>query len=86
MRKDREISAVILTGEGCAFCAGGDVKNQIKMLDEPVIAVRERVKNLHRWIMNLARMEKPVIAAVNGDAVGIGFTLTLAADMIIASE
>ena len=86
MRKDREISAVILTGEGCAFCAGGDVKNQIKMLDEPVIAVRERVKNLHRWIMNLARMEKPVIAAINGFALGSGCEIAMACDIRIASE
>ena len=86
VRKDRKIRAVILTGEGRAFCAGGDVKSQREMQDASVIAVRERVRNLHRWIINLAGMEKPVIAAVNGDAVGMGFSLALAADMIIASE
>jgi 2-(1,2-epoxy-1,2-dihydrophenyl)acetyl-CoA isomerase len=86
VRRDREIRAVILTGEGRAFCAGGDVKSQREMTGAPVIAARERVKNIHRWMINLASMEKPVIAAVNGDAVGIGFSLALAADMIIASE
>jgi len=87
VRTDKRIRAIILTGKGRAFCAGGDLNSQKESLQNKTpIAMRERVKNLHRWFTNLANIEKPVIAVVNGHAVGIGFSLALAADIIIASD
>lgn len=82
---DDAVGAVILTGAGRAFCAGADVKAMNP--DTPILARRKR----HKWILSdilqpLVNLEKPVIAAVNGDAVGAGFSIALAADIIIASE
>lgn len=82
---DDAIGAVVLTGAGRAFCAGADVKSMNP--DMPLLARRKR----HRWILAdvlrpLVHLEKPVIAAVNGAAVGAGFNIALAADIIIASE
>ncbi len=83
--EDVEVGAVVLTGAGRGFCAGADVKSMnpnMKTLDR-----RAR----HRWILRdilqpLVSLEKPVIAAVNGPAVGAGFNLALAADIIIAAD
>ncbi|MBS7703648.1 enoyl-CoA hydratase/isomerase family protein [Chelatococcus asaccharovorans] len=82
---DRSVGAVVLTGAGRGFCAGADVKSMnpdAKLLDR-----RAR----HRWILRdilqpLIALEKPVIAAVNGPAVGAGFNIALACDIVIASE
>lgn len=80
-----EVGCVVLTGAGRGFCAGADVKSMNP--DMQPLARRKR----HRWILHdvllpLFNLEKPVIAAVNGPAVGAGFNLALAADIIIASE
>lgn len=82
---DDAVGAVVLTGAGRGFCAGADVKSMNP--DMPLLARRKR----HRWILAdilqpLVNLEKPVIAAVNGAAVGAGFNIALAADIIIASE
>jgi len=83
--EDDAIRAVILTGAGRGFCAGADVKSMNPNMK--LLARRRR----HRWILAdvlrpLVMLEKPVIAAVNGAAVGAGFNIALAADIIIASE
>jgi 2-(1,2-epoxy-1,2-dihydrophenyl)acetyl-CoA isomerase len=82
---DDAISCVILTGAGRGFCAGADLKSRRD--DMTPLQLRAR----HRWILNdvlepLYRLEKPVIAAVNGAAAGAGFNIALACDFIIASE
>jgi 2-(1,2-epoxy-1,2-dihydrophenyl)acetyl-CoA isomerase len=82
---DADVGAVILTGAGRGFCAGADVKSMNP--DMELLARRKR----HRGILSdvlrpLVTLEKPVIAAVNGAAVGAGFNIALAADIIIASE
>jgi 2-(1,2-epoxy-1,2-dihydrophenyl)acetyl-CoA isomerase len=82
---DDEVGAVIITGAGRGFCAGADVKSM-----NPDMALLDRRKR-HRWILAdilrpLVNLEKPVIAAVNGAAVGAGFNIALAADIILASE
>lgn len=83
--EDDGIGAVIITGAGRGFCAGADVKSM-----NPDMALLDRRKR-HRWILAdilrpLVNLEKPVIAAVNGVAVGAGFNIALAADIVIASE
>jgi 2-(1,2-epoxy-1,2-dihydrophenyl)acetyl-CoA isomerase len=82
---DARIGCVIITGAGRGFCAGADVKSM-----NPDMKLLDRRKR-HRWILAdilrpLVNLDKPVIAAVNGPAVGAGFNIALAADIIIASD
>jgi len=83
LQLDEAVRAVILTGAGKAFCSGSDV-GSMKNVD--MISNRERMKLRHRMILNLVNLEKPVICAVNGACVGIGFSVALACDLIIASD
>ncbi len=80
--RDRDVRVVVLTGAGRAFCAGQDLREQG---DGTSLAVelRERYNPL---ILGLRRLEKPVIAAVNGVAAGAGVSLALACDLRIAAE
>ncbi|MBI4559304.1 MAG: enoyl-CoA hydratase [Candidatus Hydrogenedentes bacterium] len=86
---DSEVRAIILTGRGPAFCAGGDVKEMAKALTaeqpDPTWA-REIVQTFHRTVDRLYEIEKPTIAAVNGPAVGAGCNIALACDLRIASD
>ena len=81
---DAAIRCVILTGAGRAFCAGGDLK-EIGPESGPM-ETRVRIDRLFRFVMApLVRLEKPVIAALNGPCVGAGCSVALAADYVIAS-
>jgi 2-(1,2-epoxy-1,2-dihydrophenyl)acetyl-CoA isomerase len=81
--RDEKVRAVILTGAGRAFCAGGDVTGMGKV---DTIASRTRAKSRHRVISALYNLEKPVIAAVRGAVYGVGISLALACDLMVASE
>ncbi|CAG2139937.1 enoyl-CoA hydratase/isomerase family protein [Cupriavidus numazuensis] len=89
---DRSIRALILTGSGGSFCAGGDLKSLLAMRDDPDPAARQpeamrrRVLRAHTWLRRLRDLEVPVIAAVDGAAAGAGFSIALTADFILASE
>ena len=83
LQTDDNVRAVIVTGAGKAFCSGSDVGG---MHNVDMISARERMKRRHRMIQNLVNLEKPVIAAVNGACVGIGFSIALACDLIVAAE
>ena len=83
--RDDEVNAVVLTGAGKAFSAGGDVKGMNARLTAPFSA-RIRFNPARRLIHNLLEVEQPIIAAVNGDAIGLGATLALFCDIIIASD
>ncbi|MGT2431276.1 enoyl-CoA hydratase/isomerase family protein [Cupriavidus basilensis] len=89
---DREVRALIITGSGGSFCAGGDLRSIRGLLDDPDPAVREaaamrrRLTDIHGWLRRLRDLELPVIAAVDGAAAGAGFSLALAADFVLASE
>jgi 2-(1,2-epoxy-1,2-dihydrophenyl)acetyl-CoA isomerase len=80
---DDSVRAVVVTGTGRAFCSGSDVA---RMEKRDLRAARARLQLRHRMIRNLVAIEKPVIAAVRGAAVGIGSSLALACDLIVASE
>lgn len=83
LQSDDSVRAVILTGAGKAFCSGSDVGG---MANVDIISNRARMKRRYRMITNLVNLEKPVIAAVNGACVGIGFSVALACDLVIASD
>ncbi len=84
------IRALIITGSGKAFCAGGDVTWFQKGVEDEEIdlpsEVRRGAEALHAAIVDLRRIPYPVICAVNGPAAGAGFSLALACDIRIASE
>lgn len=84
------LRALILTGAGKAFCAGGDVTwfrkgVESEELDLPS-EVRRGAEALHQAIVDLRRIPYPVLGAINGPAAGAGFSLALACDIRIASE
>ena len=82
--------SLIVTGAGKAFCAGGDVSWFRKGIEDPdhdiSAEVRRGADALHAAIIDLRRVEQPVIAAVNGPAAGAGFSLALACDFRISAE
>src|SRR5438045_2091810 len=81
--RDPAVRAVLLQASGKGFCASGDVS---KMGEFTPASGRELLKLAHRMIRNLANIEKPVVAAVRGAVAGIGWSMALACDVIIASE
>ncbi|MEQ1753731.1 MAG: crotonase/enoyl-CoA hydratase family protein [Micropepsaceae bacterium] len=87
---DRSIRAVVLTGAGKAFSAGGDVKAMRERggaFAGPGVAIRERYRNgIHRIVRSIWGIEVPVVAAVNGPAIGLGNDVACLADMRIASD
>ncbi|MEU8896059.1 enoyl-CoA hydratase/isomerase family protein [Nocardia sp. NPDC048505] len=82
---DREARAVILTGAGRAFSAGGDLAWITSFLDDPV-AREESVREGAQIIEEMLRFPLPVIAAINGAAVGLGASLALLSDIALISE
>ncbi len=84
-RTNDEVKAVIVYGNGKGFCAGGDLPNMGINKENP-LEVKEFLGRLHESVLGLHDMEKPVIAAVHGAAVGAGCNLAFACDIIIAEE
>jgi 2-(1,2-epoxy-1,2-dihydrophenyl)acetyl-CoA isomerase len=85
---DPEVRAIVFTGEGRAFSSGADLKagaGELGADGKPDVATRLRTV-YHPLILGIRTVPKPVIAAVNGPAVGIGCSLALAADLIVAAE
>jgi 2-(1,2-epoxy-1,2-dihydrophenyl)acetyl-CoA isomerase len=83
---DDATRSVIVIGAGRAFCAGGDVGSMGGMGASEIAAGRKRTQSHQRMIKSLHNLEKPVIAAVRGPAAGIGASIALACDLIVASE
>ena len=84
IRADRSLHALLLTGSGGAFCAGGDLK-ALSEGERSSQQNRERIRLLHVWFRELVDLELPVVAAVDGPAFGAGFNLALAADFVLCS-
>lgn len=84
------IRALVLTGDGKGFCAGGDIAGMQKRLEVPPGELGfngwRRQENTYRVIDALYALPKPSIAAVNGAAAGVGCDLALCCDFIVASE
>jgi 2-(1,2-epoxy-1,2-dihydrophenyl)acetyl-CoA isomerase len=84
---DEAVRAVLVTGAGRGFSSGADLKEQRSGNEGGPPDLSERLKEIyHPIIIGLREMPKPVVAAVNGPAVGIGCSLALAADLILAAE
>lgn len=87
---DKSIKALVLTGAGKGFCAGGDISGMQKRMNAPAGEVGfngwHRQQRVHHTQALLHTMPKPVIAAVNGAASGLGADTAMACDFIIASE
>jgi 2-(1,2-epoxy-1,2-dihydrophenyl)acetyl-CoA isomerase len=82
-----DIRAVVLTGTGKAFSAGGDVKQMATVIGEDAPnKFRLALDIYHRLILLMRELPKPIIAAVNGVAAGAGFNLALACDVRIAAS
>jgi len=82
VRDDENVRALLISGTGGAFCAGGDINT---FASSTPMAMRDRLKQQHRVTQMLYNLEKPVIAAVAGPAFGVGFNIALLADVIIAA-
>jgi 2-(1,2-epoxy-1,2-dihydrophenyl)acetyl-CoA isomerase len=83
--RDAGVRVLVITGAGRGFCAGGDMKD-LPISAGNMVASTEALEAWHKILLSIRRLEKPVIAAVNGVAVGAGLDLALMCDMRIASE
>jgi enoyl-CoA hydratase len=88
--RDNDVRVVVLTGAGSGFCSGADLEDagrvpDIDGLTLPTIAMRS-MELLEKVILAVRGMHQPVIAAVNGPAIGGGFCLALACDLRIAAD
>ena len=81
---DSAVRALVITGEGAAFHAGGDVKAFVAAGDGVSQYIGKVVVPFHAFISHLVRMPKPVLAAVNGVAAGAGFSIAMACDTVLA--
>jgi 2-(1,2-epoxy-1,2-dihydrophenyl)acetyl-CoA isomerase len=78
---DHEVEAIVLTGAGKAFCAGGDVRSMREaLIEDPKALFMSLTAELHPLIIGIREGAKPVVAAVNGAVAGGGFGLALACD------
>jgi 2-(1,2-epoxy-1,2-dihydrophenyl)acetyl-CoA isomerase len=85
LAKRPDILVIVIKGTGKGFCGGGDVKEMFGADDKSKF-LRILTKAIHRCVIEMRSMEKPIIAAVNGSAFGAGLSLALACDIIIASK
>jgi enoyl-CoA hydratase len=86
LAQDRHVRAVVVTGEGPAFCAGGDVSWIGGEADASVDQIRQRMLPFYRAWLAIRTLEVPTIAAINGAAVGAGLVLALACDLRYAAD
>lgn len=86
VHEDASVRAVVLGARGKLFCAGGDLSAVAGAGDQAPTLLKKMTLHLHAAISLFARMDAPVIAAVNGTAAGAGFSLVCAADLALAGE
>jgi enoyl-CoA hydratase len=85
IQEDRETRAVVLTGAGKAFCAGGDIDSfRQNHVDEE--KNRRSMEEARQLVANMAAFPLPVVAAVNGPAVGLGASLAMMADVVFIAD
>ena len=90
--KRPDVRAVLLTGAGGGFCSGADLKFLLEIQEKgDEKGIQEYITTLandlhHKVVIGLRRLEKPVVAGINGVAAGAGFSLTLGCDIRVASR
>lgn len=84
--RDPAIGAIVLTGAGGYFCAGGDLRQLATRHELAPQERRARIERLHALVRALRACPKPVIAAVEGGAAGAGLSLALACDMLVTAR
>jgi len=87
---DDEVRAIILTGAGKAFSAGGDIQAMKAGLDDRSVhtafLMGPEMQRAKQLVMKMIHLEKPIVAAVNGHAIGLGATIALLCDIVVASK
>ncbi|MCL5263602.1 MAG: enoyl-CoA hydratase family protein [Chloroflexi bacterium] len=87
LRGDDSVKVLVITGQGRGFCSGGDVEDIIgKLFDRDMRGVLEFTRMTGAVVNNLRRLDKPVIASINGIAAGAGAVIAAASDFRILSE
>jgi enoyl-CoA hydratase len=82
---DSRVKVVVLTGEGKVFSAGGDIVKMQRKIDDTALFYRG-IANSRRLVFAALDCPKPIVARVNGDAVGLGATLALLCDFVVATD
>ena len=85
LEKDPNVRAIVLTGEGRAFCAGLDL-SEIRTGEGDTVSIYRRMEAANSLIVLLTQIMKPIVAAVNGVATASGMNLCLACDLVVASR
>lgn len=83
---DPAVGAAVLSGAGEHFCSGGNLASLREFQDQPRAAIVARIGVLNELIRSMRQFPKPVIAAIEGNAAGAGFSLALACDLIVAAR
>jgi len=83
---DPNVRAVLITGTGKMFCAGGDLKHFAEAGDEMAGRLTKTATGLHAAVSHFNRMDAPVVVAVNGTAAGAGFSIAICGDYVFASD
>ena len=85
VNRDASVHAIVIAGEGRAFCAGDDLK-EFDRQSESDASIREHIERIQRITRDLMFNDKPVIGAIHGFAVGGGFEWLLNCDMVVAAD
>ncbi len=85
-RSDDAVKVLVVTGAGRAFCSGGDVGGMGYRGEASALDQKRWLESIHRVPLTLATIDKPVIAAMNGPAVGAGLDMALMCDLRFAAE
>ncbi len=83
--RDRDARAVVLTGAGSAFCGGGNIPGFIRDYDDPEHR-RQSLRDAQRLVDEMLRFHLPIVAAVNGPAVGLGASVAVSCDIVLIAE
>jgi 2-(1,2-epoxy-1,2-dihydrophenyl)acetyl-CoA isomerase len=85
LHEDEKIRAVILTGKGRAFCAGGDLA-EFRAAPDPRQFIHELAGSVHKSVLKMRGMNAPWVAAINGPCFGVGLSLACCCDLRVASS